>query len=149
MRVLVHTFGCQMNEYDSSKIVAQLARDGFERTYVAEDADLVLLNTCSIREKAEEKMHSALGEYRRMKREGKALTIGVAGCVAQQEGEALLRRYPDVDLVFGPDAVPKVRELVAEARRGKRVLDTEFLDLDEYPFVADLDPNAGSAIGAF
>jgi tRNA-2-methylthio-N6-dimethylallyladenosine synthase len=148
-RVHVRTFGCQMNEYDSGKIRARLARDGWVSTDDPDDADLVLLNTCSIREKAVDKMHSALGEFRRQKREGRELLLGVAGCVAQMEGEALLKRYRDLDLVFGPDGVPHVRELIAEARTGRRVLDTEFLDLETYPFVTDLDPDAASRVGAF
>jgi tRNA-2-methylthio-N6-dimethylallyladenosine synthase len=147
--VFIHTFGCQMNVYDTAKIGAQLARDGYVRTDDPGQADLILVNTCSIRDKAEQKMHSALGEYRRMKRQGRDVTIGIAGCVAQQEGQTLLDRYRDVDLVFGPDGVPAVRELVAEARSGRRVLDTEFLDLEAYPFVDDVDPDAASQVGAF
>jgi tRNA-2-methylthio-N6-dimethylallyladenosine synthase len=148
-RLFIHTFGCQMNEYDSAKIRAQLARDGFVSTDDPGQADVILLNTCSIRDKAEQKMHSALGEYRLLKRRGQVVTIGVAGCVAQQEGQKLLDRYPDLDLVFGPDGVPQVRRLVQEAREGRRVLDTDFLDLETYPFVDDVDPDAKNAIGAF
>ena len=148
-RVFIHTFGCQMNVYDTAKIRAQLAKDGFVSTSNPEDADLILLNTCSIRDKAEQKMHSALGEYRRLKRLGQPVTIGIAGCVAQQEGQTLLDRYRDVDLVFGPDGVPAVRDLVQRARDGARVLDTDFLDLETYPFVSDLDPDAAGQVGAF
>jgi tRNA-2-methylthio-N6-dimethylallyladenosine synthase len=148
-RVFVHTFGCQMNEYDSAKIRAQLLRDGFASTDDPARANLILLNTCSIRDKAEQKLHSALGEYRRLKKQGQPVVLGIAGCVAQQEGRALLSRYPDVDLVFGPDGVPHVQALVNEAMNGRRVLDTEFLDVDNYPFVTDLDPQATGKIGAF
>lgn len=148
-KVYVRTFGCQMNEYDSGKIRAQLGHDGWEATDDPDQADLVLLNTCSIREKAVDKMHSALGEYRREKRQGRELLIGVAGCVAQMEGQTLLDRYKDLDLVFGPDGVPHVRSLVREAQEGRRVLDTEFLDLETYPFVTDLDPDAAGKVGAF
>ncbi len=148
-KVFIHTFGCQMNVYDSAKIRAQLARDGWVATDCADDADLVLLNTCSIRDKAEQKMHSALGEYRRRKRRGAPLTLGIAGCVAQQEGVALLDRYPEVDLVFGPDGVPGVQKLVDAARSGQRVLDTTFLDLENYPFVEAVDPDAAGRVGAF
>ncbi len=148
-KVFVHTFGCQMNEYDSAKIRAQLARDGFVGTSDPGQAHLILLNTCSIRDKAEQKMHSALGEYRLLKKRGQQVVIGIAGCVAQQEGKALLERYADVDLVFGPDAVSHVRELVRGALEGQRLLDTTFLDLAEYPFVADVDPDATNQIGAF
>ena len=147
-RVFFHTFGCQMNEYDTSKMRAQLVGHGYNATEDPEEADLILLNTCSIREKAVDKMHSALGRYRRFKRQGQPLVIGVAGCVAQMEGKALLQRYPDLDLVFGPDAVGHVAELVDEARAGRRVLDTEFLDLENYPFVAEVD-SSQSGVGAF
>ncbi len=148
-KVYVHTFGCQMNAYDTGKIRALLGRDGWESTQDPDQADLVLLNTCSIREKAVDKMHSVLGEFRREKREGRQVLLGVAGCVAQMEGEALMKRYPDVDLVFGPDGVPHVRKLVDEVAAGNRVLDTTFLDLETYPFVTDLDPDASSGVGAF
>ncbi|TNE92555.1 MAG: tRNA (N6-isopentenyl adenosine(37)-C2)-methylthiotransferase MiaB [Deltaproteobacteria bacterium] len=148
-KVFIHTMGCQMNEYDSAKIRAKLGVDGYVATDTPEDADLILLNTCSIRDKAEQKMHSALGEYRRLKKNGQPVTIGIAGCVAQQEGQALLKRYKDVDLVFGPDGVPHVNTLVREAVDGKRVLDTEFLDLETYPFVTEVDPAADGQVGAF
>ncbi len=148
-KVFFRTFGCQMNEYDTAKMRAQLAKDGFVTTDTPEDADLIVVNTCSIRDKAEQKLHSALGEFRRMKREGQPVRIGIAGCVAQQEGETLAARYKDVDLVFGPDGVPHVRDLVREAFDGKQVLDTDFLDLETYPFVTDLDPAAAGKVGAF
>ncbi len=148
-RVYIHTFGCQMNEYDSGKMRAQLARDGWVSTDDPDAADLVLLNTCSIREKAVDKMHSFLGEFRRQKRAGRDVTLGIAGCVAQMEGQALLDKYRDVDLVVGPDGVPQLRQLVARARQGDRVLDVDFLDLETYPFVSDLDPDAGRGVGAF
>ncbi|MCO4746022.1 MAG: tRNA (N6-isopentenyl adenosine(37)-C2)-methylthiotransferase MiaB [Proteobacteria bacterium] len=148
-KVFIHTFGCQMNEYDSAKIRAKLGTDGFTATQDPGDADLILLNTCSIRDKAEQKMHSALGEYRRMKKNGQPVTIGIAGCVAQQEGDALLKRYSDLDLVFGPDGVPHVNQLVREAMDGKRVLDTEFLDLETYPFVTEVETVDDQQVGAF
>lgn len=148
-KVYVRTFGCQMNDYDTGKIQALLGHDGWTATDDPDQADLVLLNTCSIREKAVDKMHSVLGEFRRQKRDGRDVTIGIAGCVAQMDGEGLMARYPDVDLVFGPDGVPHVRRLVDEAMDGKRVLDTDLLDLDHYPFVSELDPAAGSTVGSF
>lgn len=140
-KVYFHTFGCQMNVYDTGKMRAQLASDGFVETEDPTEADLVLLNTCSIREKAVDKMLSTLGEHRRRKREGQRVTIGIAGCVAQERGEELMARFPDVDLVFGPDGVPQVRDLVAAAMAGRRVLDTDFLDLDNYPFIDQVDPS--------
>ncbi len=147
-KVFIHTFGCQMNVSDTGKMRAQLRADGYVDAEHADEADLILLNTCSIREKAVDKMGSSLGIYRRLKRDGRPVMLGIAGCVAQQEGEALLAKYPDVDLVFGPDGVPHIRRLVAEASAGRRVLDTTFLDLDAYPFVADLDPTQ-HGVGAF
>ncbi len=148
-KVYIRTFGCQMNVYDTGKLKAQLALDGFRPTDALGDADLVIVNTCSVREKPEAKVHSFLGEARRHKREQDGqVTIAVAGCVAQQEGQKLLDRYRDLDLVFGPDAVPRIRELVSAAQT-RRVLDTEFLDEDDYVFSADLDPDAASRIGGF
>jgi tRNA-2-methylthio-N6-dimethylallyladenosine synthase len=147
-RVFIHSLGCQMNDYDAGKMRAQLALDGWSSVEDPELADLILVNTCSVREKAVDKMHSALGEYRRLKRNGQPVMIGIAGCVAQERGQALIEKYGDVDLVFGPDGVPQIRALVAEAARGRRVLDTEFLDLEAYPFVAEVDPTA-SGISAF
>ncbi len=146
-RVYVHSLGCQMNEYDSSKMRALLALDGWESTTDPDAADLVLVNTCSVREKAVDKMHSALGEYRRRKRQGQPLRIGLVGCVAQERGEELFAKYPDVDMVFGPDGVPKVREIV-KAAETRRILDTEFLDLETYPFVREMDPTQ-HGVGAF
>jgi tRNA-2-methylthio-N6-dimethylallyladenosine synthase len=139
-RVFIHSLGCQMNEYDAGKMRAQLALDGWVPTDDSTVADLIVVNTCSVREKAVDKMHSALGEYRRRKRQGQRVLIGIAGCVAQERGGELMKRYPDVDLVFGPDGVPQIRKLVAEVDRGRRVLDIDFLDLEAYPFVAELDP---------
>lgn len=146
-RVYIRTFGCQMNVYDTGKMRALLAHDGYVPTEDPEEADLVIVNTCSVREKPEHKLHSFLGDMRRIKR-ARPLTLAVAGCVAQQEGRTLLDRYPDVDLVMGPDAIPQIRALVAESARG-RVLDTDFLDRDDYVFASDLDPDAAGAVGAF
>jgi tRNA-2-methylthio-N6-dimethylallyladenosine synthase len=101
-KVYVHTFGCQMNESDSDRMVEALAGQAWSRTPHPEDADLILLNTCSVRDKAEQKLLSALGRYREHKARRGAL-IAVGGCVAQQEKERLLRRVPYVDFVFGPD----------------------------------------------
>ena len=148
-KVYIRTFGCQMNVYDTGKLKAQLALDGYQPTETLEEADLVIVNTCSVREKPEAKVHSFLGDARRHKRlRGGGVTIAVAGCVAQQEGQNLLDRYKDLDLVFGPDAVPRVRELVTAAQ-ARRVLDTDFLDAEDYVFSADLDPDAARGIGGF
>src|SRR5687767_2566104 len=103
-KVFLHTFGCQMNEVDSARMLEGLERGGWERTGSAEAAQLILLNTCAIREKSEDKLLSALGRYRKLKRSTGA-RIGVGGCVAQQEKDALLKRVPELDFVFGPDQV--------------------------------------------
>ena len=148
-KVFFHTFGCQMNVYDTGKMRVQLARDGFVTTDDPAQAELIIVNTCSIRDKAEQKMHSAVGRYRQLKERGQRVLLGIGGCVAQQEGETLLKRYKDVDLVFGPDGVPQIRELVAQARSGSRVLGTDFLDLEHYPFVSDVDVDPSQPFQAF
>ncbi len=154
-RVYIQTFGCQMNVYDTGKILAQLGKDGFVSTQDMSEADLIIVNTCSVREKPEHKLHSFLGDALKLKRTtGRQVTVAVAGCVAQQEGEKLLKRYRDLDLVFGPDAVPRVRDLVTAARPGvgtgtRQVLDTEYLDLETYVFATDLDPTAEGKVGTF
>jgi len=150
-RVYIRTFGCQMNVYDTGKMRALLEQGGYEHTTDMQQADLVIANTCSIREKAEVKLHSFLGEARRLKRERRSqpLTLAVAGCVAQQEGQTLLDRYADLDLVFGPDAVSSVTKLVTQADAGGQVLDTAFLDSTDYVFTNELDPAATDSITAF
>jgi tRNA-2-methylthio-N6-dimethylallyladenosine synthase len=129
-RVFIKTYGCQMNVYDSARMVELLAPLGFVATEVAEDADLVILNTCHIREKAAEKVYSELGQFRRLKaaraRRGAALTIAVGGCVAQAEGEELGRRAPFVDLVFGPQTYHRLPELLARTGRQAGIVETSF-----------------------
>ncbi len=146
-QVYIKTFGCQMNDYDSGKMRAQLLKDGYAATDDLDSADLVIVNTCSVREKPEQKLHHFLGRVRPMKRE-RPLMIAVAGCVAQQEGQAIFDRYKDVDLVLGPDGVPRIQALVREAA-ARRVLATDFLDADSYPFATDLDPAASGRVAAF
>ena len=149
-RLYVRTFGCQMNVYDSGKLKALLASDGFEQTEQMGDADLVIVNTCSIRDKPEQKLHSFLGEALATKRKAdRKVTVAVAGCVAQQEGQKLLDRYPQLDLVFGPDAVPNIVKLVKAAEDRSQVLDTAFLDADDYVFASELDPESAGQVGAF
>src|SRR6476469_5271600 len=102
-KVFIRTFGCQMNEYDSDKMSDVLAAaEGFEKTSDPAQADLILFNTCSVREKAQEKVFADLGRVRSLKKSNPGLMIGVGGCVASQEGEEIVRRAPFVDLVFGP-----------------------------------------------
>jgi tRNA-2-methylthio-N6-dimethylallyladenosine synthase len=133
-RVFVHTFGCQMNESDSSRMREILGRLGYGPTTVPEKADLILLNTCSIREKAEAKVLSALGRYRQVKLSRGAL-IGVGGCVAQQEKARLLERAPYLDFVFGTDAISKLPEILRKVREERtRVVETAWVDSEEYVF---------------
>src|SRR5688572_23352742 len=115
-KVFIHTYGCQMNEYDSARMADVLARShGYERTQVPEDADLLLINTCSVREKAQEKVFSELGRWKEWKADKPGRVIGVGGCVASQEGKALAQRAPQVDLVFGPQTLHRLPALLEQA----------------------------------
>ena len=144
-KVYVHTFGCQMNESDSDRMVEALSGRAWTRTPHPEDADLILLNTCSVREKAEQKLLSALGRYREHKARRGAL-IAVGGCVAQQEKERLLKRVPYVDFVFGPDHVGRLPELVDRADQRERFSETGWMDSEEYVFPrADAEAARGRA----
>ncbi len=143
--VYIKTFGCQMNDYDSGKMRAQLAADGFTAAEEPGDADLVIVNTCSIREKPEQKLHSFLGTVLPQKKV-RPVTVAIAGCVAQMAGKELYRKYPKVDLVFGPDAVHRIREMVEESKV-RRVLDVDFFAEDTYPFPTDVDPDSSSVAG--
>jgi len=129
-KVFVKTYGCQMNVYDSQLIGDILSADGYLATDIIEEADLVLLNTCHIREKAAEKVYSEIGRIRKIKEtrqaQGKSMTIGVTGCVAQAEGKEIFNRAPVVDLVAGPQTYHKLPSLVAKAISGERVVETEF-----------------------
>lgn len=136
----IHTFGCQMNESDSQRMGEALLRAGWAPAGAADAADLVLVNTCAIREKAEDKLFSALGRYRILKAQ-RGLKIGVAGCVAQQEKERLLERAPFVDFVLGPDHLEEVPSL---AERGG--LRTDFVETEQYLFpCADPETSRGLA----
>jgi tRNA-2-methylthio-N6-dimethylallyladenosine synthase len=129
-KLFVKSFGCQMNVYDSRRMADILAPQGYVESAAADDADLVILNTCHIREKAAEKVYSELGRVRRLKEaaaaEGRRLVIAVAGCLAQAEGEEIIRRAPSVDLVFGPQSYHRLPQLLARAERGDKAVDTEF-----------------------
>lgn len=134
--VFVQTFGCQMNVYDTDRMVQVLKPVGYLPTDDPSMADLVLLNTCSVRDKAEHKMMSALGRYVRLKEYNDELLLGVGGCVAAQEGEKLLRKVPYLDLVFGPDNISQLPDLVLAARqKSERGALTEFLKRDEYEWI--------------
>jgi tRNA-2-methylthio-N6-dimethylallyladenosine synthase len=125
-RAFIETWGCQMNELDSQRMAGQLMQQGVLPTRDPGEADIILLNSCSVRDKAEQKVYSRLGEYRLLKRSRRGLLIGLCGCVAQQEGEKALDRVPDLDFVLGPARVGELQEVVAEARAGRRVVRTGF-----------------------
>ncbi|MBP1851302.1 tRNA (N6-isopentenyl adenosine(37)-C2)-methylthiotransferase MiaB [Rhizobium halophytocola] len=148
-KVFIKTYGCQMNVYDSSRMSDALAAEGYTPTDSADDADLVLLNTCHIREKASEKVFSALGRLRDLKRsrnaEGREFMIGVAGCVAQAEGEEIARREPSVDVVIGPQTYHRLPAALHQARAGKRVVDTEYAVEDKFEHLPQIAKAKGSA----
>jgi len=129
-KLYIKTYGCQMNVYDSERMAEAL--QGYEQTEAPEDADLILLNTCHIREKAAEKVYSELGRFKGLKAEKPDLRIGVAGCVAQAEGAEIMRRQPLVDLVVGPQSYHRLPELEHQVRAGEKVLDTEFPVEDKF-----------------
>jgi tRNA-2-methylthio-N6-dimethylallyladenosine synthase len=135
-KLYVKSYGCQMNVYDSHRMADLLAPEGYVETSAPEDADLVILNTCHIREKAAEKVYSELGRVRRIKqdaaREGRRVTVAVAGCVAQAEGQEIIRRAPVVDLVVGPQSYHRLPDLLA---RNARAVETEFPVEDKFAFL--------------
>jgi tRNA-2-methylthio-N6-dimethylallyladenosine synthase len=149
-KVHIKSYGCQMNVYDSHRMADTLAPEGFVETAQAEDADLVILNTCHIREKAGEKVYSELGRVRKMKeaaaRDGRHIVVAVAGCVAQAEGEEIIRRVPIVDLVVGPQSYHHLPDLLARAQHGK-VVDTEFPLDNKFDFLQSPTPDAMRARG--
>jgi tRNA-2-methylthio-N6-dimethylallyladenosine synthase len=131
-KVFIKTFGCQMNEYDSDKMVDVLhAAAGYEATDNVDDADLILFNTCSVREKAQEKVFSDLGRVRHLKKKG--VQIGVGGCVASQEGDAIIARAPFVDVVFGPQTLHRLPDLLAQRRSQNRPqVDISFPEIEKF-----------------
>jgi tRNA-2-methylthio-N6-dimethylallyladenosine synthase len=133
-KVFIKTFGCQMNEYDSDKMADVLnASDGLVKTETPEDADVILLNTCSVREKAQEKVFSDLGRLRELKLANPDLVIGVGGCVASQEGAAIIKRAPYVDIVFGPQTLHRLPELIQQRRStGKSQVDISFPEIEKF-----------------
>ncbi|MET4260397.1 tRNA-2-methylthio-N6-dimethylallyladenosine synthase [Bradyrhizobium sp. S3.12.5] len=147
----IKSYGCQMNVYDAQRMVDTLAPEGFVETANAEEADLVILNTCHIREKASEKVYSELGRLRVAKdeaaREGRAMQIAVAGCVAQAEGEEIVRRAPAVDVVVGPQSYHHLPELLKRAGSEGRAIETEFPAADKFGFLAQPRPDAIRARG--
>lgn len=133
-KLYIETHGCQMNEYDSSSMANLLKTTGdLQLTQHPNEADVILLNTCSIREKAQEKVFSSLGVYRDLKRKSPHVLIGVGGCVASQEGEAILKRAPFVDVVFGPQTLHRLPEMLEEASRSQQsIVDVSFPEIEKF-----------------
>ena len=133
-KLFIKTNGCQMNVYDSSKMADVLNHShGMEITDNVNEADVILLNTCSIREKAQEKVFSQLGQWREHKEKNPNVIIGVGGCVASQEGEAIIKRAPFVDLVFGPQTLHRLPEMLNERLKAKKsVVDISFPEIEKF-----------------
>jgi tRNA-2-methylthio-N6-dimethylallyladenosine synthase len=133
-RYFIKTFGCQMNEYDSSRMGDVLgAWESLVPAASEAEADVLLMNTCSVRDKAEDKVYSLLGAWRALKQQRPEVIIGVGGCVASQEGEAILARAPYVDLVFGPQTIHRLPEMIADVRRrGRAVVDVSFPEIEKF-----------------
>jgi tRNA-2-methylthio-N6-dimethylallyladenosine synthase len=147
----IKSYGCQMNVYDAQRMVDTLAPQGFVETSNVDDADLVILNTCHIREKASEKVYSELGRLRVAKdeaaRDGRKMSVVVAGCVAQAEGNEIIRRAPVVDVVVGPQSYHHLPQLLARAKRDGRALETEFPVEDKFGLLPPPQPDAIRARG--
>jgi tRNA-2-methylthio-N6-dimethylallyladenosine synthase len=146
-KLYIKTFGCQMNEYDSDKMADVLrACEGMEQTDKPEEADVILFNTCSVREKAQEKVFSDLGRVRPLKAAKPDLIIGVGGCVASQEGDTIIRRAPYVDVVFGPQTLHRLPQLIAARRSsGRAQVDTSFPEIEKFDHLPKPQVSAGSA----
>ena len=137
MKLYVKTYGCQMNVYDSERMAEALAPSGYAVTDSPEDADLILLNTCHIREKAAEKVYSEIGRLKPLKAAKPDLKIGIAGCVAQAEGAEIAARAPAVDLVVGPQSYHRLPDLAARARAGETAVDTDMPEEDKFDVLRD------------
>ncbi|MBI6630052.1 tRNA (N6-isopentenyl adenosine(37)-C2)-methylthiotransferase MiaB [Pontibaca salina] len=131
-KLFIKTYGCQMNVYDSERMAETLGGQGYVQTDTPDDADMILLNTCHIREKAAEKVYSELGRFKGLKSANPELKIGVAGCVAQAEGQEIINRAPLVDLVVGPQSYHRLPELEAKTQSGQKALDTDFPEEDKF-----------------
>lgn len=133
-KLFIKTMGCQMNVYDSEKMADVLKEShGYELTDIAEEADLLLVNTCSIREKAEEKVFSQLGRWKSLKKKKPELMIGVGGCVASQEGGGISKRAPYVDLIFGPQTLHRLPSMLEEAKKKqKTIVDISFPQIEKF-----------------
>ena len=150
-KVFVKTYGCQMNVYDSQRMADALGADGYVETTSPDDADMVLLNTCHIREKAAEKVYSELGRLRKLRdmrrADGREMLIGVAGCVAQAEGEEIIRRAPVVDFVIGPQTYHRLPQVVSRARGGDKVVETDYAIEDKFEKLPERDEKQVRARG--
>jgi len=149
-KLYLRTFGCQMNEYDSGKIADVLrGAEGAERTETPEDADLIVFNTCSVREKAQEKVFADLGRVRHLKRERPGVMIAVGGCVASQEGAALVERAPFVDVVFGPQTLHRLPQLLERRRAtGRPQVDVSFPEIEKFDHLPPARQRGEKAAGA-
>ncbi|MFZ9018702.1 MAG: tRNA (N6-isopentenyl adenosine(37)-C2)-methylthiotransferase MiaB [Paracoccaceae bacterium] len=136
-KLFVKTYGCQMNVYDSERMVEAMQTAGYEQTEDVNDADMILLNTCHIREKAAEKVYSELGRFKTLKQEKPDLKVAVAGCVAQAEGEEIMRRQPLVDMVVGPQSYHRLAALEQKAHETGRAIDIEFPQDDKFNHLAE------------
>ena len=146
-KLFIRTFGCQMNEYDSDKMVDVLnAAEGIVKTDNPEEADIILFNTCSVREKAQEKVFHDLGRVKHLKQLNPDLVIGVGGCVASQEGEAIVARAPYVDVVFGPQTLHRLPQLIAERKsKGKAAVDVSFPEIEKFDAMPPAEVKGASA----
>src|SRR5690554_2530697 len=146
-KLYIQTHGCQMNEYDSARMADVLAAsDGLELTTNVEEADVVLVNTCSIREKAQEKVFSQLGRWKALKAGGREVIIGVGGCVASQEGEAIAKRAPYVDLIFGPQTLHRLPEMIETPKaNGVVVVDISFPEIEKFDHLPQPEAEGATA----
>ena len=147
-KVFIRTFGCQMNEYDSEKMLAVLAEEhgGIEQVNEPDGADIILFNTCSVREKAQEKVFSDLGRVKHLKKDNPNVIIGVAGCVASQEGEAIIERAPYVDVVFGPQTLHRLPKMIMDKETtGLSQVDISFPEIEKFDHLPPARVEGGSA----
>jgi tRNA-2-methylthio-N6-dimethylallyladenosine synthase len=141
-RLFVQNFGCQMNDYDVERMREVLAERGYDPAATADEADLIVINTCSVREKAEAKVASAAGRYRELKAQRPGVMVAIGGCVAQQEGARLLKRIPVADFTFGPDQIPSLPQLLDRRASGGRFAATEVIEVEDYRFLS-AEPRPG------
>ena len=145
-KLFIKTHGCQMNEYDSDKMAEVLsASHGLELTDNEKDADVILVNTCSIREKAQEKVFSQLGRWKHLKRDNPKVVIGVGGCVASQEGKAIITRAPYVDMVFGPQTLHRLPAMLDSVRKGDKAVDISFPEIEKFDHLPEPGAHGPSA----